>query len=123
VRAESAKLMPVGKGREAFKIESAAGCLMIRLINRRDGGGYFLVFEEQKRAPGPESLQVLGLTARESVVVWWLAQGKTNPEIATILGANVLTIKKHVLNIFGKLGVETRTAAALRINECRMHLA
>ncbi|MDB6152383.1 MAG: hypothetical protein JWL90_836 [Chthoniobacteraceae bacterium] len=123
VRLHSAALIPPGKARQAFKVESTLGCLTIRLINRVHCDGYLLVFDEQKRAPGPESLQVLGLTARESVVVWWLAQGKTNPEIATILGANVLTIKKHVLNIFGKLGVETRTAAALRVAECRMQLA
>jgi DNA-binding NarL/FixJ family response regulator len=43
----------------------------------------------------------------------WLAQGKTNGEIATILGNSESTVKKHVLEIFQKLGVETRTAASL----------
>ncbi|MES2572497.1 MAG: helix-turn-helix transcriptional regulator [Verrucomicrobiota bacterium] len=120
VREHCAGRPEAGKTREAFRVESAAGCLSVRLINRLHSPGFLLVFEEQKRVSGPESLRMLGLTARESVVVWWVAQGKTNPEIATILGANVLTIKKHVLNIFAKLGVETRTAAALRVAECRM---
>ena len=59
-------------------------------------------------------LQVaLDLTPRVAETLLWLAQGKTNPEIATILGNSESTVKKHVLEIFEKLGVETRTAASL----------
>jgi len=47
----------------------------------------------------------------------WVAQGKTNADIATILGISEWTVKKHVLEIFEKLGVETRTAAGLRAIE------
>jgi DNA-binding CsgD family transcriptional regulator len=43
----------------------------------------------------------------------WLAQGKTNSEIAIILGNTESTVKKYVLEIFEKLGVENRTAASL----------
>jgi DNA-binding NarL/FixJ family response regulator len=59
----------------------------------------------------------LGLTPRVAETLLWLAQGKTNPEIATILGNTESTVKKHVLEIFEKLGVETRTAASLRALE------
>jgi DNA-binding NarL/FixJ family response regulator len=59
----------------------------------------------------------LGLTPREAEVLLWIAQGKTNPDIATILGISESTVKKHVLEIFGALGVETRTAASLRALE------
>ncbi|MBV9105609.1 MAG: response regulator transcription factor [Verrucomicrobia bacterium] len=59
----------------------------------------------------------LGLTPRVAETLLWLAQGKTNPEIATILGNSESTVKKHVLEIFAKLGVETRTAASLRALE------
>src|SRR5215475_336430 len=61
--------------------------------------------------------QVLGLTPRVAETLLWLAQGKTNGEIATILGNSESTVKKHVLEIFDKLGVETRTAASLRALE------
>ena len=54
---------------------------------------------------------VLGLTPRVAETLLWLAQGKTNSEIATILGNSESTVKKHVLEIFEKLGVETRTWA------------
>jgi DNA-binding NarL/FixJ family response regulator len=61
--------------------------------------------------------KALGLTPRVAETLLWLAQGKTNGEIATILGNSESTVKKHVLDIFDKLGVETRTAASLRALE------
>jgi DNA-binding NarL/FixJ family response regulator len=61
---------------------------------------------------GPKALLALGLTSREAEVLYWIAEGKTNPEIAIILESSVNTVKKHANNLFAKLGVETRTAAA-----------
>ena len=61
--------------------------------------------------------KVLGLTPRVAETLLWLAQGKTNGEIAVILCNSESTVKKHVLEIFNKLGVETRTAASLRALE------
>ena len=60
----------------------------------------------------PEKLESLGLTPREAEILFWVAQGKTNPEIATILGIGVTTVKKHLEATFAKLGVENRTSAA-----------
>ena len=61
--------------------------------------------------------RALGLTPRVAETLLWVAQGKTNGDIATILGISEATVKKHVLEIFGALGVETRTAASLRALE------
>lgn len=61
---------------------------------------------------GPEQLETLGLTPREAEILLWVAQGKTNPEIATILGIGLTTVKKHLEATFAKLGVENRTSAA-----------
>jgi DNA-binding NarL/FixJ family response regulator len=52
------------------------------------------------------------LTARESEVLLWVGRGKTNRDIAEILGMSPRTVNKHLEHIFAKLGVETRTAAA-----------
>jgi DNA-binding NarL/FixJ family response regulator len=57
------------------------------------------------------------LTPRVAETLLWLSQGKTNGEIAAILGNSESTVKKHVFEIFEKLGVETRTAASLRALE------
>lgn len=55
----------------------------------------------------------LGLTEREAEVLLWVAQGKSNADIGTILGISEPTAKKHVSNLFEKLGVESRSAATV----------
>jgi DNA-binding NarL/FixJ family response regulator len=65
----------------------------------------------------PEPLRKLGLTPRATEALLWLAQGKTNSDIASILGVSESTIKKHVQEMFDKLGVETRGAAMVRALE------
>lgn len=52
------------------------------------------------------------LTSRQAEVLHWIAEGKTNGEIATILGCSAETVKNHVKQIFQRLGVHSRTAAA-----------
>ena len=56
-----------------------------------------------------------GLTPREAEVLGWIARGKTNVEIAALLFVSGHTVRKHVENIFEKLGVHTRTAAAAHL--------
>jgi DNA-binding NarL/FixJ family response regulator len=58
-------------------------------------------------------LERLGISPREAEVLLWMAQGKANSDIATILGCSSATVKKHSVHIFEKLGVETRAAAML----------
>ena len=53
-----------------------------------------------------------GLTVREAEVLSWLSKGKTNRDSAQILGLSPRTVDKHLEQIYAKLGVETRTAAA-----------
>jgi DNA-binding NarL/FixJ family response regulator len=64
-----------------------------------------------------DPLLKLNLTPRVAEVLLWVAQGKTNGDIASILGISESTVKKHLLEIFSNLGVETRSAATLRALE------
>jgi DNA-binding CsgD family transcriptional regulator len=59
-----------------------------------------------------DRVQIAALTPRETEVLSWLAKGKTNRDIADILGMSHRTVNKHLEHIFEKLGVETRAAAA-----------
>ncbi len=76
---------------------------------------------EKQRPPGefapdfssPTPLEALGITPREAEILLWVAQGKSNPEIAIITGAAENTVKKHLQHIFEKLGVDTRNAATV----------
>jgi DNA-binding CsgD family transcriptional regulator len=64
------------------------------------------------REPQPEDLRSLGLTPREAEVLYWVTMGKTNDDVSVILGLSMSAVKKHLGSIFGKLGVDNRTAAA-----------
>jgi DNA-binding NarL/FixJ family response regulator len=76
------------------------------------GGG----FNPDFSSPGPLRA-AFNLTHREAEVLLWTAQGKTNSEIATILGNSEPTVKQHLGVVFQKLGVEGRNAATLRALE------
>jgi len=65
----------------------------------------------------PAPLESLGLTQREAQVLLWVSQGKSNGDIAIILEMAEKTVKKHMTNIFNKLGVEGRNAATVRALE------
>lgn len=64
-----------------------------------------------REVPAPDSPEQL--TERETDVLRLLAQGLANKEIAAALGIGEKTVKTHVSNILGKLGVVSRTQAAL----------
>jgi DNA-binding CsgD family transcriptional regulator len=70
----------------------------------------------------PEQLGKLGLTRRESEVLYWMLEGKTDPEIAEILSqsgrvVSFRTINNHVASIFTKLKVHNRTGACVKAVE------
>jgi len=84
--------------------------LDVRLVF--DGDQRLLLLDEVRTTPSAPALERLGLSRRQAEVLSWIAEGKTNDEIATILGMSERTVEKHVEHILRKLGVETRTAAA-----------
>ena len=67
---------------------------------------------EQTGSAAAERLRQIALTPRETEVLSWVAKGKTNRDIADILGMSHRTVNKHLEHVFEKLGVETRSAAA-----------
>lgn len=63
----------------------------------------------------PEPLRnAYQLTLREAEVLLWVAQGKSNGDVAGILGMSEKTVKQHLGVVFQKLGVENRNAATLQ---------
>lgn len=84
----------------------------------RDGTGSTPMAEAapsgKRSAPGT-------LTRRQQDVLEWLVQGKSNREIAHILGIEESTVKSHVTVLLQALGVRNRTQAALAFNEARLN--
>ena len=60
------------------------------------------------------------LTPREREILDLVADGKTNAEIAESLWVSRGTVRKHLDNVYAKLGVHTRTAAAAYVRERRL---
>ena len=82
--------------------------------------------EERLNVLDPQALKPIGLTQRESEVLAWVAEGKSNNDVGLILGISSVTVKKHLEHIFEKMGVETRTAAvafAIRASRRMMNLS
>ena len=98
--------------RKPLVVEREAKRLVVRHLC--EAAQCVLLFDEQQTAPLPQAFERLGLSQREAEVLLWVAQGKTNIEIGIILGLSPRTVQKHLERIFQKLGVETRTAAAMR---------
>jgi DNA-binding CsgD family transcriptional regulator len=61
---------------------------------------------------GPGELLGQPLSKKEREIAFWIAEGKTNAEIATLAGTSPETVKSHLKRMFRKLGVESRTALA-----------
>jgi DNA-binding CsgD family transcriptional regulator len=91
-------------------VEREGRRLEVRAVER--DGDRFVVLDERVHALEPERLETLGLTRRQAEVLAWVAQGKSNGEVASILGISAGTVAKHMEHILQALGVETRTAAA-----------
>jgi DNA-binding CsgD family transcriptional regulator len=93
-----------------LRIQDAGRELVIRLVIEPPGDRYLLMFEERDLCL-LNSLKMLGLSERETEVLYWIVHGKDNKEIASQLSVHPSTIRKHLENIYNKLDVESRTEA------------
>jgi DNA-binding CsgD family transcriptional regulator len=93
-----------------FVAQQEASRLVLRCISA-GAGEYFLLCTVETAIFSSPMLTVLGLSEREVDVMKWLAEGKTNGEIADILSIAIGTVNKHVESILKKLGVENRAQA------------
>lgn len=87
--------------------------LRLQYMGKLGANEFLLRLAKDSGAEAPaEFSSELGLTTREGEVLSWLSKGKTNRDIAQILGLSPRTVDKHLEQIYAKLGVENRTAAA-----------
>lgn len=103
-------VLTIDHAEEGYTGEGAAGFMLIDAESESE----VLLRLVEVRSENVEALFVekLGLTERESQVLRWISSGKTNWEIGQILEVSPRTVNKHLEQIFPKLGVQNRTAAA-----------
>lgn len=87
--------------------------LYVSYLGKAGNDEYLMRLVDQKSQSRTEPLRTqFGVTEREAEVLLWIANGKTNREIGTILSMSPRTVNKHLEQIFRKLSVENRTSAA-----------
>jgi len=69
---------------------------------------------------GAAAAPARSLSARETEIVGWLREGKSNDEMGQILGISGLTVKNHLQRIYRALGVSNRAHALARCMELRL---
>jgi DNA-binding NarL/FixJ family response regulator len=93
------------------KVDDLLDAIAARLERAQQQSGFNADFSSA--AP----LEQLGLSPREAEILLWVAQGKSNFEVGTILQISAGTVKKHLEHIYEKLRVEGRNPATLRALE------
>ncbi|QCO17031.1 DNA-binding response regulator (plasmid) [Azospirillum brasilense] len=106
-----------GPGRKADSVVIATGAdgRRLRLSPVGQTGPDEILLQLAEETGAGEDTQLkdkLSLTPREAEVLMWVANGKPNRDIAEILGLSPRTVDKHLEQIYAKLGVENRAAAA-----------
>ena len=99
---------------DPLRLQRPQGRLTVRIVALPDAPGLGLVVQHAQTKGAAADLESLGLSPRPAEVLYWLAQGKTNAEIAVILHISLRTVETHVAAILETLDVPNRTAAAMR---------
>jgi DNA-binding CsgD family transcriptional regulator len=103
--------------RQTMSLNSEAGEIRIRFVPTGSPQRRLLVLTAGAvRQAVPAPAHDFGLSKREVEVARWIGDGKSNIEIAGLLGISPRTVQKHIEHIFEKMGVKTRVAVASRLH-------
>lgn len=96
-------------GAHAYLFKNTPSDELLSAIRTVYAGGRYLSRAVVRKAD--EAATYPGLTARELEVLQWIVRGHSNLLIAREMGVTEDTIKFHIKNVFGKLGVSSRSKA------------
>lgn len=98
----------------SLTVEHGGRSLSVSLLPDESRNEFVILVQDAPPGAHGDGSWSASLTPREREVLTWVAAGKTNAEVAQILGTSHRTVQKHLERIYVKLGVETRTAAVAR---------
>jgi LuxR family quorum sensing-dependent transcriptional regulator len=83
---------------------------------------FYLSYKRLNAQPASQRIQASGITPKEAEILSWVAAGKTDAEIATILGISRNTVDTHMRHVFAKLDAHSRVTAVVKaISEGIIH--
>jgi DNA-binding CsgD family transcriptional regulator len=91
------------------------GHVTVRAMPEVAGAAAWLLLVRGESNATAADTSTLTLTVREREILHWVAAGKTDRQVAAIVGLSHRTVQKHLEHIYTKLGVENRTAAVMRL--------
>ncbi len=105
---------PVSKAKRHWVTDHDGGEIKLSFVGRSGVNELLLRIDVgSDRTPAETLRDRLHLTEREAEVLYWIAEGKANRDVAEILSLSPRTINKHLEQIYAKIGVENRTTAAV----------
>jgi len=101
---------------QTMSLNTEDGEICIRYVPTGSPQRRLLVLTTGSQNIIPAPTNNFGLSKRELEIARWIGDGKTNTEIASILGISPRTVQKHIEHIFEKMDVKTRVAVASRLH-------
>ncbi len=100
---------------DTMEVQQGSTTLIISYVSPQTDGSHLLKFKAHNLKLETQTLKnKLKITRREAEVLFWVAKGKTDWEIAQILNISERTVNKHLEQIYRKLEVNNRTAATAK---------
>ena len=110
----SSQATPINYSEPCVETDANGHCVQLIYLGESSKQQYLLRVKDDEENTTHSVIQdYFDLTGREADVLLWLVNGKSNKEIAEILSISPRTVNKYLDQVYVKLGVENRTAAAM----------
>jgi DNA-binding NarL/FixJ family response regulator len=109
---QTMSMEPPAAGATAQSIRLGGLRLLLSYLGRTGEDCFFRLQEPLEGREAGILREALKITVREADVLLWISRGKSNRDISEILNISARTVNKHLEQVFTKLGVENRAAAA-----------